>query len=220
MLVAQYADHGLDMDDFYARIMAELEVLKPEKIRLYGASLGGMCAKEFLDLYARSGMRFGKASLILDTAPSSVRNVKRSPILFWIASWYRGGPISGSIWTFLSRFNDLGVIAEPDADKNLIEESRRRSARAGMPALTTQAMFIDSFPALRPLELVEVADRVTYLHSGSAEDDPLVRVEASVAEWGKAFPALVRVEIEGRSGAWHIPLIERPREVMRAILAA
>ncbi|UMP01616.1 alpha/beta fold hydrolase [Amycolatopsis sp. EV170708-02-1] len=219
MLVAQYADRGLDMDDFYAQIMVELEKLKPERIRLYGASLGGMCAREFLKRYEQSGMRFGKVSLILDTAPGNVRNIKRSPVLFWFASWYRGGPISGAIWAFLSRFNDLGVVAEPDADKSLIEEGRRRSAWAGIPALATQANFIDSFPALRPLELVGVVDRMTYIHSNNPEEDPLVRVEESIAEWNRAFPALIRVKMDDRSGGWHIPLIERPGEVMRAILA-
>ena len=82
MLVVEYAQRGVDMDDIYHRVMAQLEDLRPDHLVLYGASMGGMCAKEFLDRYSRDRKPFGEAVLILDTAPSSAANVKRSPVYF------------------------------------------------------------------------------------------------------------------------------------------
>lgn len=111
-------------------------------------------------------------------------------------------------------------MPEPDANPGLIREARFSSAWVGMPALTSQADFISTFRPLREGELEAAASRVVYLHAHNEDLDPLVKVDASIIDWKRAFPHMKVEEIATRAGNWHIPLIERPAEVMQAILAA
>jgi hypothetical protein len=46
-----------------------------------------------------------------------------------------------------------------------------------------------------------------------------VRISESVKCWRKAFPSLSVITIQSRAGRWHIPLIERPRETVKALIA-
>jgi len=57
--------------------MAALHPLRPLELRVYGGSMGGMVSKLFLDRYRQDGAPYGKATLILDTAPAGRNDVKR-----------------------------------------------------------------------------------------------------------------------------------------------
>jgi hypothetical protein len=89
-----------------------------------------------------------------------------------------------------------------------------------MPAATSQACFIAQFRPLVADELVGVAQQVVYLQGYPPEDDPLIRISESIAAWRAAFPNLVVITIQGRAGRWHLPLVERPGETVRALIAA
>jgi hypothetical protein len=219
MVVADYAQRGVDVDALYRQIMTALDGMKPQSIRVYGASMGGMCAKQFLDRYVQGGSPFGRAVLVLDTAPDSAARIKRPGWVFGLASWYRGGPLTSLGWAALNQFGDQPT-PEPGADAGLAAAGRRHSTWVGMPALTSQAGYLGAFPALRDGELVGRAERVVYLHGRDPGEDPLVWVDDSMAHWRRAFPGLVEVVVNGRAGSWHIPLIERPRETLTAVLAA
>ena len=219
MVVADYAERAVDVDGLYRQVMAALEVIRPGSVRVYGASMGGLCARQFLDRYAGDGSPYGQAVLVLDTAPDSAARVKRPDWVFGLASWYRGGPLTSLGWALLNQFGDQ-PDPEPGADPRIVKAGRRHSTWVGMPALTSQAEFIASSPALRDGELTGRAARVVYLQAREPADDPLVLVADSVDQWRRAFPGLVEVTIDGRAGVWHIPLIERPQETLRAILAA
>jgi hypothetical protein len=219
MVVADYAERGVDMDGLYREVTAALEVIRPARVRVYGASMGGLCAKQFLDRYARDGSPYGPAVLVLDTAPDSAARIKRPGWVFGLSSWYRGGPLTSAGWALL---NQLGAQPTPEdgADLRVVDEARRYSTWVGMPALTSQADFLGAAPALRDGELTGRAERVVYLHGRDPADDPLVWVADSMVQWRRAFPGLVEVIVDGRAGAWHIPLIERPGETMTALLSA
>jgi hypothetical protein len=75
------------------------------------------------------------------------------------------------------------------------------------------------FPGLRGEELVAVAERVSFLHGHGPTRDPVIRVGRAIAGWRHAFPELRVVTIHARQGRWHLPLIERPKETVHAILA-
>ena len=53
----------------------------------------------------------------------------------------------------------------------------------------------------------------------AAEADPLVKISQSIAKWRQAFPDLVVITVSDRDGRWHLPLVERPRETVIALLA-
>jgi hypothetical protein len=61
---------------------------------------------------------------------------------------------------------------------------------------------------------------VVYLEAMDADRDPLIRVSDAIVSWRVAFDDLKIVPITGRNGRWHVPLIERPKESVAAILAA
>ena len=216
MIVAQYPDRGVNIAGLYREISRELQQLKPNGLRIYGASLGGMCAKEFLDLYVRDGSAFGQPILLLDTAPSSSAMVKVPSWMFSVASWYRGGPLSSAVFAMLS--GGPRPQPEPDADRALIASAQHRGAWAGMPAVTSEAQFIANFRELRRGELEGKARRVIFIEGRDPNRDPLIRVSGSIAGWRTAFQDLQVVTLSGREGRWHIPIIERPKETMAAIL--
>jgi hypothetical protein len=218
MIVVRYAERGIDMDDIYRQIMAELRRLDPDRIKLYGASMGGMCARYFLERYRRDGAPFAEVSLVLDSAPSAASRIRRPGWAFAVASWYRGGPLSTATWAAVSDVSEKPT-PETDADPGLVAEAHHGGAWIGTPALTTQAHFIATFPPLRDNELVGVVTRTAYLRGSGSGTDPLVMTDASIDDWGRAFPAVTVRIVADRDARWHLPLIERPHETMKAILA-
>ena len=218
LVVVSYAQRGVNVSEIYDKVMAALHTLRPLEDRVYGASMGGMVAKLFLDRYRQAGAPYGKVTLILDSAPADRDNIKRPSFLFDVSCWYRGGPVSSAVWAAVS---ELGPEppTEHGVPRELVRAARRAGVRAGMPAATSQACFIAKFARPKEGELLDVAQQVVFLQGDSPDDDPLVRISDAIAGWRVAFPNLLVVTVKGRSGRWHLPLLEYPRGTVRSIIA-
>ena len=219
LVAINYAERGVNVSQIYDEVMAALSKLEPVELRLYGASMGGMLSKLFLDHYRRAGVPYGKVTLILDSAPSDRSNIRRPAFLLDLGCWYRGGPLSSALWAAVSHFGrkpptEIGVSL------GLVSEARQAGAWVGTPAATSQACFIARFGRLTPGELLGVAQQVVYLQGFSPDDDPLVRISDAIAGWRVGFPDLKVVTLQGRYGRWHLPLMEYPRATVRAMSAA
>jgi pimeloyl-ACP methyl ester carboxylesterase len=217
MVVVNYAQRGVDLSQIYDNVMAAVHISKPGELRLYGASMGGMVGKLFLDRYRQAGSLYGKVTLVLDSAPAYRSNVKRPSFLFDVSCWYRGGPLSSAGWAAVSEFGATPPT-DDSANKDLVHAARRAGAWVGMPALTSQACFIAHFDTLREGELLDVAQQVVFLQGSSPDDDPLIRITDATAGWRVAFHNLVVLTVRGREGRWHLPLVEYPRETVRAMI--
>jgi hypothetical protein len=217
MVVVNYAERGVNVSQIYDKVMAALNTLRPVELRVYGASMGGMLSKLFLDRYRQAGAPYGKVTLILDSAPAGRNNVKRPSFLLDASCWYRGGPLSSAVWAAVSEFGTKPPT-EDDAPQD-IRAARHAGAWVGMPAATSQACFIAKFGPLKKDELLDVAQQVVYLQGYSPDDDPLVRISDAIAGWRVAFPNLMVITVQGRNGRWHLPLVEYPRETVRAMIA-
>ena len=86
-----------------------------------------------------------------------------------------------------------------------------------MPTATSQACLIRNVRPLKRNELIGTINRVVYLHGYSASQDPVVDVDRSIAGWRTIFPQLQIITLSGRSGRWHIPLVEQPEETAKAV---
>src|SRR5262249_4474143 len=161
---------------------AEVARIGAPKLRVYGGSMGGMCAKHFLDRYHRDGARYGKVVLLIDTSPTHAGDVKRPRWLMTLGRWYRGGPLSSALWSLVAGL-EPGRVAEPGADRRIISAFRRATARVGLPAIASQAAYIAAFSGLRGNELVPVAERVSFLHGRGHASDPVIRVGRAIAGW-------------------------------------
>jgi hypothetical protein len=217
MVVVNYAERGIDLSQIYEKVMAEVRILKPSELRLYGASMGGMVGKLFLDRYRQAGSPYGKVTFILDSAPAYRDNVKRPLFLFNVSCWYRGGPLSSAAWAAASEFGTKPPM-DNSADMDIVHAARRAGAWVGMPALTSQACFIAHFDALKAGELLDVAQQVVFLEGSSPDDDPLIRITDATKGWRIAFQDLLVLTVRGREGRWHLPLVEYPRETVRSII--
>lgn len=218
LVVVDYPERGLNVDQINEKVLTALQKIKPEELCIYGASMGGMLAKLFLDRYRQLGAPYGKVLLVLDSVPASQNEIKRPAFLFGLSCWYRGGPLSSAVWAAVSECMK-GPPIEENADPALVRAGRHFGAWAGIPAATSQACFISKFGPLSRNELVDIANQVVFLHGYSPQDDPLVRIYESTAGWRKAFPKILDVTIQGRAAQWHLPLIERPRETVKAMTA-
>jgi pimeloyl-ACP methyl ester carboxylesterase len=219
LVVVQYAERGVDRRQISANVIAALSRLKPRKVLVYGASMGGMVGKLFLDDYRAAGAPYGKVVFVLDTAPSAKADVRRPPALFSVGCWYRGGLLSSAAWALGARLQPEPSI-ESDASPSLVQAAHKAGAWSGTPALSTQACFMGRFPPLKQGELSGIVNHVTYLQSSDAADDPLVRISQATTGWRTAMPGLEVVSIRERPGKYHLPLIEYPRATMKAILAS
>jgi hypothetical protein len=218
MVVVNYAERGVDVSRIYDKVMAALHTLRPVELRVYGASMGGMVSKLFLDHYRQGGAPYGKVTLILDSAPAGRNNVKRPSVLFDVSRWYRGGPLSSAVWALVSEFGPKPPT-EDGVPHDLVRAARRSGAWVGMPAATSQACFIAKFGPLKDGELLDIVQQVVYLQGYSPDDDPLVRISDAIIGWRVAFPNLIIITVQGRNGRWHLALVEYPRETVRAMIA-
>lgn len=218
LVSVDYAQRGVDTREIYRKTMDALRGLKPARLVIYGASMGGMVGADFLRHYQDDGAQFGKVSLILDTAPSTLADIKRPAWLAKATCWYRGGPLSTAVWAAA-----VGLMADPpaaDGESQLIDKAHHAGRWVGTAALATQACFISRFAlAADQVALQQVVSRASYLHGSPATDDPLVNTQSSADGWRTVFPALADVPISGRDGRWHIPLVEQPKETVAAILS-
>jgi len=218
IVVVNYAERGVNVSQIYAKVMAALHKLRPVELRVYGASMGGMVSKLFLDQYRQAGAPYGKVTLILDSAPASRNNVKRPALLFDVSCWCRGGPLSSAVWAAASQCGPKPPTAD-DAAPEIVRDARHAGAWIGMPAATSQGCFIAKFGALKEGELLDVARQVVFLQGSSPEDDPLIRISDAITGWRTAFPNLMVITVQGRNARWHLPLVEYPRETVRAMIA-
>jgi hypothetical protein len=217
LVVVEYAQRGVDMDSIYQDVAAGLGSLAPQRLRIYGASMGGMCAVDFLRRYTRAGAVWGEPVLVLDTAPSSRRDIRRPDLLFKISRYYRGGPLASALFA-------AGVTVAPASppesgvDTARVAQSQEADAWAGTPAFTSQAVYLADFVAPEPDAVRAV--RSVYLQGVAPENDPLILVPQAIVGWQRSFPTLAVATVAGRDGHWHIPIIERPRETLAAVLSA
>jgi hypothetical protein len=218
MVVVNYADRGVNVSQIYDKVMAALHALRPVELRIYGASMGGMIGKLFLDRYRHAGAPYGKVTLILDSAPASRHDVRRPSLFLDLSCWYRGGPLSSAVWAAISELGTKPPI-EDDASPDIIRAARRAGAWVGMPAATSQACFIARFGQLKEGELLDVARQVVFLQGASPDDDPVVRISEAIQGWRVAFPEIMVITVQDRSGRWHLPLVEFPRATVRAMIA-
>ena len=218
MVVVNYAERGVNVSQIYDKVMAVLHTLRPVELRVYGASMGGMLSKLFLDRYRQAGAPYGRVTLVLDTALADRSNVKRPSFLLDLSCWYRGGPLSSVVWAVASELSTKPPV-EDEAHEDIVRAARRSGAWVGMPAATSQACFIAKFGPLKAGELLDVAQQVVYLQGYSPDDDPLVRTSDAIAGWRVAFPNLMVTTVQGRNARWHLPLVEYPRETVRAMIA-
>jgi pimeloyl-ACP methyl ester carboxylesterase len=212
MVVVHYAERGVDAAAISSAVEAELVRLSPKEVVVYGASMGGMLAREFLHHHD------GRVVLVLDSSPSAADRTTRPGVVFWFARRYRGGALSTTAVAVAARFARQAP-PEPDADPSLVARSRSAGRWVGTPALTSQASFVAGFAPLREGELSSNVVRAAYLRGHGPSVDPSVDVDASITDWRRALPSLTVVTLPGREAGWHIPLIERPHETMSAILS-
>jgi len=218
MVVVNYAERGVNVSRIFNQVMAALHTLRPVELRIYGASMGGMLSKLFLDQYRQAGAPYGKVILILDSAPASRDDIKRYPFLLDVSCWYPGGLLSSAVWAAASEFGTKPPTGN-DAQQDIVRTARRAGALVGTPAATSQACFIAKFGPLKQDELLDVAQQVFFLQGYSSDNDPLVRVSEAVAGWRIAFHNLKVITMKGRNGRWHLPLVEYPRETVQAMIA-
>ncbi len=164
LIVVNYAERGVKVQQIFDKVMVALNNVRPDELRIYGASMGGMLSSEFLDHYHSAGMPFGKVVLVLDSAPASRDNIKRPSCLFYLSCIWHGGPLSSAIWALISKFSTKPPLGN-SASQNIVSSARHDAEWIGMPALTTQACFISNFASLKDGELVDVAKQVVYLVS-------------------------------------------------------
>jgi len=219
LVVVDYAERGVNVPQICDRVLAALKTLKPVELRVYGASMGGMLSKLFLDRYRQVGAPYGRVILVLDSAPASRDNIKRASFLFDVSCWYRGGPLSSAIWAAVSKLAPKPPT-QGETSLDTIHAAQRAGEWAGTPAATSQACFIGRFAPLKEQELVDIAQHVVFLHGDHKDDDPLVRMSDAIAGWRVAFPNLMSITVQGRAGRWHLPLMEYPRETVRAMISA
>ena len=212
MIVVGYAERGVDVAAISAAVEAELVRLAPREVVVYGASMGGMVAREFLRRHE------GPVVLVLDASPSASDRTTRPAAVFSFARAYPGGALSTVAVALAVRFARR-PSPEPEADPGLIRRARSAGGWVGTPALTSQATFIRDFEPLHDGELAPKVRRAAYLRGHGPGRDPSVDVEASITDWRRAVPSLTVVTLPGREAGWHIPLIERPHETMSAILS-
>jgi hypothetical protein len=222
LVAVQYAERGVDLDAIYAQVRAELDRQRPESVRFYGVSMGGLVAAGLIQRYHADGDPYGTADLVFDTAPAGPEDVRRPAWMLSGGCVYRGGVLTSLAWTAgLYASDSLLPQPEPeaDADRTVISDGRRATAFVGAPSVTSQSCFIHHQPRAGAGMPPDAAASVTYLTAPDPEEDPVVNVPQGIAHWRAIFPDLRVVTLRSRQGAWHGSSVERPREIM-AVLAA
>ncbi|MFC9689138.1 alpha/beta fold hydrolase [Kribbella sp. NPDC056951] len=219
LVSVDYPQTGLDTSEIYRQVEAALQELAPSEVVFYGASMGGMVAAQLLRQYEAEGARYGRPTLVLDTAPAAYADVKRPDWLFKVACWYRGGPIAALVWAAGTALVDTPPTGA-GADPQLVRRGHRAGTWVGGTAAASQGCFIGRFE-LGSGDAATTGDLkgIFYLHATSSEQDPLINTSTAINRWRNIFPSLADVVVEGRQGGWHIPLVERPEETATALLS-
>jgi hypothetical protein len=215
MVVVEYAGSGIDIVELSEGLNRVLDQLQPRHLRVYGASMGGMCAVDFLGRRTR-GEPEADVVLVLDSAPSGPGDLHRAR-LFSAMAGYPGGPISTVLWWVGCQLFTYGP-AEAGADRELVREAQRQFRAAQAPILTSHARYLRDFTVLRAACLD--VTRAVFLRGGPPGLDPFVDVDRAIDGWRRAIPELVVARLGERREQWHVPVIERPQETVAAIRQA
>ncbi len=217
VIVVCFAERGVDDAAILERLLPHVESRAQGKVRVLAGSMGGMVAATFLDGYARSHPGAKPVDLFLDTCPWDRSAVKVPAPVLRLSRWYQGGWISSAVWARVPRAGS-GPDLEPDADVDAVRASAERNRRVGTPALFSEASYIDRFRLHRLSHLSDAVGSTTYIRATESHRDALIDVAASIRGWGRVFPDLRTVTLASRAGKWHIPWMERPREVLAVVL--
>ncbi len=217
VIVVCFAERGVDDAAILGRLQPHVESRPPGRVRVLAGSMGGMVAATFLDGYARSHPDAAPVDLFLDTCPWDRSAVKVPRPLLGLSRWYQGGRISSEVWALVPRVG-AGPELEPDADVDAVRLSAQHNRRIGTPALFSEASYIDRFRLRGRNQLPDAAGSATYIRATESHRDALIDVAASIRGWGRVFPDLRTVTLASRAGKWHIPWMERPREVLAVVL--
>lgn len=218
LLVVTYGERAIDIADIYEALQNQLDRLRPTRLRFYGASMGGLVAADLADGYAAEGSPYGIATLVLDSAPASRDDAKVTAAAFWVAGWYSGGPISGVLFGLGASLAKQRPPVEDPLDPALValaDEGIRASSWMPLPVRMAHADYI-GHEVGGPWPRGHMGP-VRYVHGSDPATDPAVDVLSALPRWRTRYPNLQERLIDGRQGAWHIPLIERPRETVSAI---
>lgn len=213
VLGVSYADRGVDLDAIAQSVVAELKRLQPTHVYFYGASMGGLVADYVTSMYSyeRTGSDF---SLILDTAPAGPQDVRRPQVLLDATCYYPGGIVSSWLWSLAAQ--TAPHVPLSGAPLSLAQESRAYGESIGTPALTSQACFIDG---AKPVSAHAGYFRTFYVQAADApEHDPLIDTGAAIRDWRATFPDITELTIQGRLGAWHVPLVDRPIDIAKVLM--
>lgn len=217
MIVVQYAERGIDLRDISRQLAEELERLRPARLRIYGASMGGMCAAEFLSRFDVPRRQPVKTTLLLDTAPSGPVDVRMPKSLLFV-SRYRGGLLSSMIWRTICHMYRFAPDEE-GVDSDAVRLAQRTFASTGMPTLNGQAAYLMRFAVPSADSWNVQVDRAVFLRGTPSGGDPLITVDTAIAGWQKILPNLQVAIYSHRKDAWHVPIIERPAETMKMIMS-
>jgi hypothetical protein len=222
LLAVRYAERGVDLDAIYAQVRRELDGLKPESVRFYGVSMGGLVAAGLVQRYHADGDPYGRAELVFDTAPAGPDDIRRPDWVLAGGCYYRGGALSGLLWAAGLVIGDRILpqpTPEPDADPQVIRDGRNATRFIGAPSVTSQGCFIHHQPRAGAGMPPDAAASVSYLTATDPQEDPTVNVPQAIRHWRAIFPALRVVTLPARRGAWHGSTVERPREIMDVLAA-
>jgi hypothetical protein len=219
MIVVGHSAHGVDLELIFRDVMDAIVAIDPPAgtLRIYGGSMGGMSAVDFLRRYGRAGAVYGRVSLFLDTAPSSRATVREPLWLMPAVAWYRGGPAVNALLRMVPGTVSPAEL-EPGADPDLVTQAGLAGRRLPLSSVMGQGSYLASFSPPDPSELGCV-EKAYYLHGREPEQDPLIVIDEAISGWRRVLPGLEEVVIEGRAGRWHLPLVERPQETMAVVSA-
>lgn len=212
-----YARTEFDIDLIYKVSLAALQKLRPTKLVIYGQSLGGMVAIDWLRRYQKDGLPIThNVRLILESSPFEQADIN----LDWFSAMIvrlPGGPISSMIEQAKSWYEiDVKKVLPPtdgQVDPKLVQDGYRIAKSTDFRAISSQARFARNFVGPKPGELIWV-NAAYYLH---AKDDPLINVGQAYAKWQPAFTSLEQRVVNGWPTGRHSPLTEQPNPLAKEI---
>lgn len=218
MVVVCYPERGIDDTQIFMALRGDIESAAPGQVSILAGSMGGMVAVTFLERLRQSDpAMLAEVSLFLDTSPADRTLIKVPPGALWLSHWYRGGVLSSLVWYITDGSPDRPTL-EPGASLETVEMGDTFNREIGMPALTSQAQYIDDFRLANLTSYSGIVGSATFIEANSPDLDPMVWVAESVSEWRGQMPELRVRTLESRVGNWHIPWTQRPEEVLDVVL--
>lgn len=218
MVVLCYPEREIDDDQVFDLLRRYVEEAPQGSVTILAGSMGGMVAVNFLDRLARTNSNLRPdVRLLLDTSPPDRAFVKMSSFLP-MSAWYRGGPISSAIWYIGNVSMDHSAL-EPGASLDIVRQGDRYFREIGMPALASQANYINEFRLDDHLHFRDLLATATFITAGEGGEDPMIKVSTSIEAWRKRLPELRVSTLNSREGSWHVPWTLRPQEVLTVVMS-